>query len=117
MNHRNEQRREGILQQMRQIERLRRGTLSEQYYGAGERRQGPYYLLQGYEKGKHWSERVNKEQVEQVRADLAGHSRFEELCQGFVEITEKATLAHEDDVSKKKPRKPRERATERRKPS
>lgn len=117
MDHRNEQKREAILQQMRQIERLRQGTLSEQYYGSGEKRRGPYYLLQGYEKGKHWSERVNKEQVEQVRADLAAHSRFDELCQDFVETTEKATLAHEDEVSKKNSRKRRQSATERRKPS
>jgi hypothetical protein len=117
MEHRIEQRREGILQQMRQIERLRQGTLSEQYYGSGEKRQGPYYVLQGYENGKHWSERVSQAQVEQLRADLAAHGRFDELCQDFVKATEQATLAQEDEHSKKKPRQRPGSATKRQKPS
>ena len=117
MEHRIEQQREGLLQQMRQIERLRQGTLSEQYYGAGEKRQGPYYVLQGYAKGKHWSERVSQAQVEQLRADLAAHGRFDELCRAFVKATEQATLAQEDDDSKKKIQPRPGSATKRPKPS
>jgi hypothetical protein len=97
--------RNGILEEMGQIERLRQGTLSEQYYGTGANRRGPYYILQGYAKGRHWSRRVPREHVEQVRADLAAGVRFQELCRAFAETTEQSTLAGEASASKKKARR------------
>jgi hypothetical protein len=100
-----EQKRDEILQEMRRIERLRQGTLSEQYYRVGEKQQGPYYVLQGYQAGKHWSQRVAQEQVDQVCADIAGRARFEELCRTFAEVTEKATIVKEPGDSKKKSRR------------
>lgn len=106
MDKHTEQKRDEILQQMRQIERLRQGTLSEQYYAMGEKRQGPYYVLQGYQAGKHWSTRVAKDQVDRVRADLEGHARFEELRRAFVEVTQTATIAQERAGSKKKDGRP-----------
>ena len=93
--------RNGILEEMDQIERLRQGTLSEQYYGTGAHRRGPYYVLQGYAAGRHWSQRVPREHVEQVRADLAAGVRFQELCRSFAETTEQATLAGESPDAKK----------------
>ena len=93
--------RNGIFEEMGQIERLRQGTLSEQYYGTGANRRGPYYVLQGYAEGRHWSQRVPPEHVEQVRADLAAGVRFQELCRSFAETTEQSTLAGEAPASKK----------------
>lgn len=94
-----------ILEEMGQIERLRQGTLSEQYYGTGANRRGPYYVLQGYAEGRHWSQRIPREQVEQVRADLAAGVRFQELCRSFAKTTEQSTLAGNVPSSKKKARR------------
>ncbi len=95
-----------ILDEMRQIERLRQGSISEQYYGTGGKRQGPYYVLQGYVGGKHWSRRIPKDQVEQAKEDLAAGVHFNDLCRKFAEVTEAATVMEDDQpAGKKKPRK------------
>jgi hypothetical protein len=111
MDHRIEQKREGILDDMRQIERLRQGTISEQFYGKGENRQGPYYILQGYSEGKHWSKRIPRDQVEKVRADLAAGIQLKEFYQEFAEVTEEATIMEDKPGSKKNTRKRKGNAT------
>ncbi len=117
MQSQTEAKRTDILNAMGQIERLRRGTLSEQYYGDGERRQGPYYVLQGYSEGKHWSKRIPSEQIEQVQADIEAGANFQDLCRKFAEVTEEATIMADQLDSKKKPRKRGRNATARPKPS
>jgi len=94
--------REEILEEIRQIERLRQGTISEQYYGGGATKQGPYYVLQGYVAGKHWSRRIGRDQLEQVRADLESGVHFNELCREYAQVTEAATLQADDPVEKKR---------------
>lgn len=111
MDKHTEQKREEILEDMRQINRLRQGTLSEQFYGTGENRQGPYYLLQGYREGKHWSKRVGKDQIGQLSEDLKAGARFKELCEEFVEVTEQATIEEGECLGKKKPSKRSSSAT------
>jgi hypothetical protein len=103
--------RKRILDEMQQIERLRQGTISEQYYGTGESRQGPYYVLQGYVDGKHLSKRIRRDQVEQVKADLEAGAHFEDLCRQFAKVTEKATIMEDAPASKKNARKPNRSAT------
>jgi len=105
MDRRSQQKRNGILDEMRQIDRLRQGTISEQFYGKGEKKQGPYYVQQGYTAGKHWSKRVPGAQVDQVRADINAGVRFKELCQKFAEVTEQATITQDQAGSKKNARK------------
>ena len=117
MNKRLQQKRDGILEEMRQIDRLRQGTISEQFYGTGERKQGPYYVQQGYTAGKHWSKRVPKVQVDQMRADINAGVRFKELSQEFLDVTEQATITEDKADSKKNARKRTGNATERQKPS
>lgn len=97
-----ERKREELLGEIRQIERLRQGSISEQYYGSGETRQGPYYVLQGYVDGKHWSKRIRRDQLEQVRADLDAGVHFNELCRQYAQITEEATIKADDPVEKKR---------------
>ena len=97
--------RNGILEEMGGIERLQQGTLSEQYYGTGANRRGPYYVLQGYAAGRHWSRRVPRDRVEQVRADLAAGVRFQDLCRAFAETTERATRVGESPTAKKNSRR------------
>lgn len=97
-----QRKREEILEAIRQIERLRQGTISEQYYGSGETRQGPYYVLQGYVDGKHWSKRIRRDQLEQVRADLEAGVHFSELCRQYAQVTEAVTIKADDPVEKKR---------------
>lgn len=111
MDQQTQKKREGILEEMRRIDRLRQGMISEQFYGTGEKRQGPYYVQQGYTGGKHWSKRVSKDRVDQVRADIRSGVRFKELCQEFAEVTEQATIAQDQPGSKKKAKKPSKSAT------
>jgi hypothetical protein len=112
-----EQKRTAILDEIRQIERMRQGTISEQYYGTGENRQGPYYVLQGYAEGKHWSKRVPKAQIEQVKADLEAGVHFKDLCNEFAQITEKATIMEDHPAAKKNAAKRSRNATARAKHS
>ncbi len=101
MDKRTQRKRDGILDEMRQIDRLRQGTISEQFYGAGENKQGPYYVLQGYADGMHWSKRIRKDQIEQVRKDLGAGGHFKELCREFAGVTEQATITEDQTDSKK----------------
>ncbi|NCC62050.1 MAG: hypothetical protein EOM12_14175 [Verrucomicrobiae bacterium] len=101
MQHKTEQKRLEILDNMCQIERLRQGIISEQYYGTGDNRRGPYYVLQGYADGKHWSKRIPRDQIEQVKADLQAGAHFKELCQQFADVTEADTLMGDESVRKK----------------
>ncbi len=117
MQKRLELKREKILEEMRQIERLRLGIISEQYYGTGENRQGPYYVLQGYADGKHWSRRIPRDQVEQVKADLEAGAHFKDLCREFAEVTEDATIMEDQPAGKKNARKRSRNATARAKRS
>ena len=111
MDKREQKKRDGILDEMRQIDRLRQGTVSEQFYGTGEKKQGPYYVQQGYSGGKHWSRRVPKDHVEQVRADINEGVRFKELCQEFADVTEQATITQDQADSKKNGKKRTTNAT------
>lgn len=97
-----EQKRDEVLDEMRRIKRLRLGSISEQYYGTGEKKQGPYYVLQGYVGGKHWSRRIPKDQVEQVKEDLEAGMHFADLCRKFAEATEAATVMDDQSAVKKK---------------
>lgn len=101
MNRKIEQERDRIVDEIREINRLRQGIVSEQYYGTGDNRQGPYYVLQGYDGGKHWSKRIPRDQVEKVREDLSAGVRLKELCKNFADLTEKATIAQDNTDSKK----------------
>lgn len=112
MHHHTEQKRAELIDEMRQIDRLRQGTISEQYYGTGDDRQGPYYVLQGYADGKHWSKRIPRDQVEQVKADLEAGARYKDLCQQFADVTEQATIMEDQPACKKNTTKRKRNATE-----
>ena len=90
-----EARREQILQQIQAIDRLRRGSLSRQFFKerrAGSKTpQGPYYVLQGYVQGQKFSQRVPAEQAPQIEPLVANYKRFEELAEEFVTVTDQLT--------------------------
>jgi hypothetical protein len=90
-----EQRREQILEQLRQIRSLRRGTINEQYLKVPHKGQaqpvlrGPYYVLSRCLGGKTVSQRLTSpQQVEQARADVTAYHRFVALCREYEQVTE-----------------------------
>jgi hypothetical protein len=101
-----EKRREQILQQIQSIDRLRRGSLSRQFFkktGTGSKTtQGPYYVLQGYIQGQKFSERVPAEQAQQFEPLVANYKRFEELAEEFITVTDQITRLNQSSPEAKK---------------
>jgi hypothetical protein len=95
-----------ILQDMHSIDRLRRGSLSQQFFRSarGDRsyKRGPYYLLQGYFHGQKFSERIAADQANQVQQDVANYRRFQELAEEFVSLTDQITRLQDQGPHAKK---------------
>ncbi len=89
-----EARRNGILEEMRSIRSMRRGTINEQYFktrlkgSKGLIHQGPYYVLSRREGQKTVSNRLRSvAELEQAQKDVAEYKRFLGLCQEFERLT------------------------------
>ncbi len=89
-----EARRDAILEQMRSIRSMRRGTINEQHFKIclkgtkGVALQGPYYVLSRREGEKITSKRLRSgPEVEQARRDVAEYKRFVGLCHEFERLT------------------------------
>jgi hypothetical protein len=106
-----EKRREHILQQIQAIDRLRRGSLSRQFFKrprtGSKAPQGPYYVLQGYIQGQKFSERVPAGQAQQVEPLVANYKRFEELAEEFVTVTDQITRLSQGAPEAKKNSRPK----------
>ncbi len=87
--------REALLAQLQSLDRLRRGSLSRQTYSrkqAGQDlAQGPYFVLQGYHKGKKFSQRVPAAQAGQVQQQVNHFKRFQDLADQCVTVTDQLT--------------------------
>ena len=98
--------REQVLQEIQTIDRLRRGTLSEQFFIKKREsktiRQDPYYVLQCYLKGCKCSERIPADQAQQTKTDVANYQRFQELAEQFVKITDQVTRLENGQTDAKK---------------
>lgn len=98
--------RDQILEQIQSIDRLRRGSLSEQFFTrkvqGQEVRQGPYFVLQCYLKGCKCSERIPADQAEQTKLDVANYQRFQELAEEFVQVTDRITQVESGHTHAKK---------------
>ena len=92
-----ESRRDAILQEMRSIRSMRRGSINKQYLKVHHRgikqpiARGPYYVLSRHEPrtGKTVSRRLtSKKDVEKARTDIEEYHRFVALCREYQELTE-----------------------------
>ena len=101
-----ELRRDQILEEMRTLDHMRRGSLSRQFFRSRQPHRavgpGPYFVLQGYLQGQKFSHRVPAGQVDTVQSHVANYQRFQALAEEFVTVTEQLTLAEEPTVKKKK---------------
>lgn len=115
------QERQALVQQMQSIDRLRRGSLSTQFFkphppGSTPRR-GPYYLLQGFLHGKKFSQRIPQDQAAQVEEDVENYRRFQRLAEDFVTVSDQITrLQDQRPDSKKNSSRPRSPTPSSRKP-
>lgn len=80
---------QSILDQIAQIQRLDRGTLSVLGQGA----QGPYYNHQCYEDGHNVTRYVPASQVADLQAALEGYRQFQLLVQQYVDLMVEQTRA------------------------
>lgn len=89
------QKRDLILSQMQAIDRLRRGSLSKQFFKSPPHRpsapRGPYFVLQGFFQGKKFSERISAEQASQVEEHVENYRRFQTLAEEYVTISDQIT--------------------------
>jgi hypothetical protein len=89
-----EARRNAVLEEMRSIRSMRRGTINEQYFKTrlkgkkGIVHQGPYYVLSKREREKTVSKRLRSmAELERAQKDVAEYKRFVGLCQEFERLT------------------------------
>jgi hypothetical protein len=105
-----QQQRDQILDQMRALDQMRRGSLSRQFFaspkGETSATQGPYFVLQGYLQGRKFSQRIAAAEADVVETQVANYKRFQELADQFVTVTEQITLQAEPKKNSARTSKP-----------
>jgi hypothetical protein len=108
------QHRQQILEEMNSITRMERGKLCTQSQGPGA---PPFYKLQCWHEGKNHTRYVPAHEVEPLKEALAGHQRFQQLAQEFVDLTVAMTRQEREAGRKKNSRKSKPNVTGKPKPS
>ena len=103
-----QQRRQAVLQEMNAITRMERGKLCTQSRGPGA---APFYKLQCWRNGKNCTRYVPQAEVPALQEALAGHQRFQELAEEFVDLTVARTQAQAVAERKKNSRRSKRNAT------
>ena len=98
------QKRAAILHNMQTIDRLRRGSLSKQFFASpkDDSKQGPYFVLQGFFHGKKFSQRIPTEQAAQIQQQVDNYRRFQALAEEYVTLTDQITRLEEAPAESKK---------------
>lgn len=100
-----EQERVEILQAMRTIRRMRRGTVNVQHFvkrkaDGSQVRQGPYFLFSRTEKGASFSKRLHPNEVQRFREETENCRRFKDLTQRYILICEELCDEPREGVKK-----------------
>ena len=88
-----EEKRERVLEQMRALRSMRRGSVTEQYLKVrhkGKRKpvvRGPYWVYTWKEGGKTVGQRLSREEAAQIEKDVEAHKKFVALCKEFETLT------------------------------
>jgi hypothetical protein len=93
---------ESVLQQIAQIQRMDRGSVSILRHGP----QGPYYNHQSYEQGRNISRYVPAAQVPDLKAAIEDYRRFQELVEQYVQLVVERTRTERQAGFKKKTPRP-----------
>ncbi|MBW2059432.1 MAG: hypothetical protein JRJ26_18235 [Deltaproteobacteria bacterium] len=111
-----EARRDAILEQMRSIRSMRRGTINQQFLKVrlkGRKEpllRGPYFVLSRREGNKTASKRLTSPaQLQWARRQTEAHKRFVSLCKEFEVLTERLGQLEqslEEGLKKKRSRLP-----------
>jgi hypothetical protein len=115
------QQQDALIEKMRQLRLMYRGTLCEQRYPArrarkdGEGATGPYFLWQGTRQAKRFGCRVDARQAQRIREGIQARHRFEDLCAQYVALGEMLAQylqpkSESADTLKKTPKLPSKRA-------
>jgi len=92
---------QSVLQDIAQIQHMERGTLSVLRQGPN----GPYYNHQCYDEGRNVSRYVPSAQVSQIKEDMEGYRRFQELAEQYAQLVVEKTRAERAAGLKKKTRR------------
>jgi hypothetical protein len=80
-----------LIEEMSGIERMRRGSLTEEYrrreVDGRVRETGPYFKHQVWRDGRNVSRRVKADEARQLREDIEGLDRFKNLAARYIEAT------------------------------
>lgn len=98
--------RDALFTELKSIERLRRGTLSEQVFskkrGDNTIAQGPYFHLQGFHKGKKFNSYIPADKAQDVRQHVENFKRFQQLADQCITLTDQITQIAEGLADAKK---------------
>jgi hypothetical protein len=89
---------ESLLQDIAQIERMDRGSVSVIRQGP----EGAYYNHQCYEKGRNVSRYVSGDQVADLKEAIEGYRRLQQLVEQYVQLLVEKTRTERQAGSKKK---------------
>jgi hypothetical protein len=87
--------RDALLAQLKSIDRLRRGTLSRQVFTKKQDghtvTQGPYFVLQGFQGGRKFSQRIPALAAERVQEQVDNFKQFQALADQCISLTDQIT--------------------------
>jgi hypothetical protein len=110
--------RQQILQQMEQIQRMERGSLQAEKRPSLRHPghdQGPYFKYQVWENGQNVTRRVPADHAQALAQAIEGRKEFEKLAEQFIDATVIMTRVDSSSASKKNATK--SRPPSRRKPT
>jgi len=116
--HQLEAQRLAILDSLKSIRSLRRGSITEQFFPVRRQgqqhtvRRGPYYVFTRHQGSQTVSQRLTTpEALQQAREDVEAFKHFQALCRDFEQLTEKLGGLERETVQKKKRLKPESNKT------